>query len=206
MGKNQEPHYDIYYTLDDNPRYWSLPNPTRGYQAAMSAVDTLGFVTNLCAVYFALQGIKSVSLRSHALLHRDTTCDQPHVLKLLNLPTLLPHPLFYRFPLSSLSLLSPLLICPLPPSPLLICPLPPFPLLPAHSPFLSPLPCSLSYLPFLPLGPLLPSPPLYRLPPFSCLSTSTLSPLSPSPSSPSPTRSPSPHASLFPLFSPLPVP
>ncbi|CAI5978902.1 unnamed protein product, partial [Closterium sp. NIES-64] len=59
QGFTIQPHYDIYYTLDDNPRYWSLPNPPVGYQAAMSAVDTLGFVTNLCAVYFALQGIKS---------------------------------------------------------------------------------------------------------------------------------------------------
>ncbi|CAI5981567.1 unnamed protein product, partial [Closterium sp. NIES-64] len=57
QGFTIQPHYDIYYTLDDNPRYWSLPNPPVGYQAAMSAVDTLGFVTNLCAVYFALQGI-----------------------------------------------------------------------------------------------------------------------------------------------------
>ncbi|CAI7840832.1 unnamed protein product, partial [Closterium sp. NIES-54] len=57
QGFSIQPHYDIYYTLDDNPRYWSLPNPPVGYQAAMSAVDTLGFITNLCAVYFALQGI-----------------------------------------------------------------------------------------------------------------------------------------------------
>ncbi|CAI5491725.1 unnamed protein product [Closterium sp. Naga37s-1] len=57
QGFTIQPHYHIYYTLDDNPRYWSLPNPPVGYQAAMSAVDTLGFVTNLCAVYFALQGI-----------------------------------------------------------------------------------------------------------------------------------------------------
>ncbi|CAI5483594.1 unnamed protein product [Closterium sp. Yama58-4] len=57
QGFSIQPHYDIYYTLDDNPRYWSLPNPPVGYQSAMSAVDTLGFITNLCAVYFALQGI-----------------------------------------------------------------------------------------------------------------------------------------------------
>ncbi|CAI5478917.1 unnamed protein product, partial [Closterium sp. Yama58-4] len=56
-GFTIQPHYDIYDTLDDNPRYWSLPNPPVGYQAAMSAVDTLGFITNLCSVYFALQGI-----------------------------------------------------------------------------------------------------------------------------------------------------
>ncbi|CAI5478901.1 unnamed protein product [Closterium sp. Yama58-4] len=72
QGFTIQPHYNIYYTLDDNPRYWSLPNPPVGYQAAMSAVDTLGFITNLWGVYFALQGIKSVLLLlSHAPASRQ---------------------------------------------------------------------------------------------------------------------------------------
>ncbi|CAI5987918.1 unnamed protein product, partial [Closterium sp. NIES-65] len=79
QGFTIQPHYDIYYTLGDNPRYWSLPNPPVGYQAAMSAVDTLGFVTNLCAVYFALQGIKTLLSVARITARAQKASPPPHV-------------------------------------------------------------------------------------------------------------------------------
>ncbi|CAI7833065.1 unnamed protein product, partial [Closterium sp. NIES-54] len=73
---NIQARYNIYYTLDEYPRYWALPNPPSGYLAAVSAADKLGNIINTCSVYFALQGMNVFIMVLRVLKLMDF---QPHM-------------------------------------------------------------------------------------------------------------------------------
>ncbi|CAI7792463.1 unnamed protein product [Closterium sp. NIES-53] len=55
---DMQPHYNIYYSLFEMPRYWAVPNPPTGFISATQAFADLHNIINLRAVYFALQAIK----------------------------------------------------------------------------------------------------------------------------------------------------
>ncbi|CAI5528111.1 unnamed protein product [Closterium sp. Naga37s-1] len=73
---NMQARYNIYYTLDEYPRYWALPNPPSGYLAAVAAADKLGSIINTSSAYFALQGMNVFIMVLRVLKLMDF---QPHM-------------------------------------------------------------------------------------------------------------------------------
>ena len=53
-----EPRYDIYFSLEEVPRYWAVPNPPTGFLEVQAAYKQLVSIVNLHDIDFTVQGIK----------------------------------------------------------------------------------------------------------------------------------------------------